>query len=66
MPPTKPRKLKVKSSLVISRKELSNIHAGLETAYYDTYGSTAKQAVLRMANLVAEAGGLEPFVPDED
>ena len=65
MPAPKPRKLKVKSSLQLTRKELSDIHSGLETAYYDTYGN-ARQAVLRMAGVVAEAGGLEPFVPEED
>lgn len=61
----KPRKLKVKSSLQLTRKELGDIHAGLETAYYDTYGN-ARQAVLRMAGIVAEAAGIDPFVPEED
>lgn len=65
MPIPKPRKLKVKSSPALTKKELLNIHAGLETAYYDTYGN-ARQSVLRVANLIAEAAGIDPFVPAED
>ena len=65
MPAIKSRKLKLKYNQELTKQDLSHMRDALETAYYDSYGNN-KQYLLRLANIIAEAGKLDPFVPNED
>ncbi|MGE3341551.1 MAG: hypothetical protein AB7J46_06680 [Candidatus Altimarinota bacterium] len=61
----KPRKVKVSFDAQLSRKEIAMMKEAVEDSYYASYGDY-RQALLRLANILAASGNLEPFVPDDE
>ena len=60
--PSKNHKIKVSHDKDLTKKELKNMYSAVVDAYYDV----PQKALIRVANILAAAGDLPPFTPDED